>query len=89
VSAGDLPSPQTKFEYTRFDLALAYRLLPELVLDVGYDTFTSTLNQAGTKANPFYQIGDTVFYADVAFLPEQLLQRIARSASAPAPTAAR
>ena len=63
-------------------MALAYRFLPELVVDVGWDTFAPTVNESGRTGTVFYSPGDSVFYADIAFFPEQLFQRFARSRAA-------
>lgn len=76
------PQAATSFSYTRLDVALAYRFLPELVVDIGYDTLASTANTTGRTGTVFYHPGDSVFYADVAFFPEQLFQRFARSRAA-------
>ncbi len=72
---------RTTFGYTNVYLGLAYRFLPELTAEVGYETFTSTTNAAFKASNPLYSPGDSFFYADVAFFPEQLLQRFVRPAA--------
>jgi len=87
VDPAPAPSGARTFSYTRFDLALAYRVLPELTVDIGYDTFAPSVRANGGSANPVYQVGDSVFYADVALFPEALLRRFFRPA-APASTPA-
>jgi hypothetical protein len=73
--SGTDSSPR-QLTYTEFDLSLAWRIIPEVVLDVGYERDDPTTR--------YVPVAETL-YADLAFFPERLLDRLLSPAGPPAP----
>ncbi|EYF01251.1 hypothetical protein [Chondromyces apiculatus] len=61
---------------TVFDVSLAYQVLPELLVDVGYNNTSFQLGEDGQRRNVFFSPVGSTFYADITLTLDQLYKRL-------------
>ncbi|AKT37657.1 uncharacterized protein CMC5_017990 [Chondromyces crocatus] len=68
---------------TMFDVSLAYQVLPELLVDIGYNNTAFQIGEDGQRRNVFYSPIGSTFYADVTVTLDQLYKRFASKPAQP------
>ncbi|HSN99542.1 MAG TPA: hypothetical protein VLS89_14710, partial [Candidatus Nanopelagicales bacterium] len=69
---------------TVFDVSLAYQVLPELLVDIGYNNTWLQLGEDGQRRNVFYSPLGATFYADVTLTLDQVYKRLTTPPAQPA-----